>query len=206
MATWADNIVCDYNYVFDPNVYLKRFFQEGIKGDYLFLVDEAHNLVDRSREMYSADLYKEDVLAVKRIMKAHSRMICSILDKCNKAMLEMKRECEHYQILDSVGTLTFHLMRLASQMDEFLEKPREFPEKKTVLDFYFALRNFLNIYDLVDDHYVIYSQMTEEGQFRIRLFCVDPSVNLQKCIDKSNSTIFFSATLLPLSAAAAIPP
>lgn len=198
VATWADNIVCDYNYVFDPNVYLKRFFQEGIKGDYLFLVDEAHNLVDRSREMYSADLYKEDVLAVKWIMKAHSRTICRILDKCNKAMLEMKRECEHYQILDSVGTLTFHLMRLASQMDEFLEKPREFPEKKTVLDFYFALRNFLNIYDLVDDHYVIYSQMTEEGQFRIRLFCVDPSVNLQKCIDKSNSTIFFSATLLPI--------
>lgn len=198
VATWADNIVCDYNYVFDPNVYLKRFFQEGIKGDYLFLVDEAHNLVDRSREMYSADLYKEDVLAVKRIMKAHSRTICRILDKCNKAMLEMKRECEHYQILDSVGTLTFHLMRLASQMDEFLEKPREFPEKKTVLDFYFALRNFLNIYDRVDDHYVIYSQMTEEGKFRIRLFCVDPSVNLQKCIDKSNSTIFFSATLLPI--------
>ena len=198
VATWVDNIVCDYNYVFDPNVYLKRFFQEGIKGDYLFLVDEAHNLVDRSREMYSADLYKEDVLAVKRIMKAHSRTICRILDKCNKAMLEMKRECEHYQILDSVGTLTFHLMRLASQMDEFLEKSREFPEKKTVLDFYFALRNFLNIYDLVDDHYVIYSQMTEEGQFRIRLFCVDPSVNLQKCIDKSNSTIFFSATLLPI--------
>lgn len=82
-------------------------------------MDEAHNLVDRSREMYSADLYKEDVLAVKRIMKAHSRTICRILDKCNKAMLEMKRECEHYQILDSVGTLTFHLMRLASQMDEF---------------------------------------------------------------------------------------
>lgn len=98
-------------------------------------MDEAHNLVDRSREMYSADLYKEDVLAVKRIMKAHSRTICRILDKCNKAMLEMKRECEHYQILDSVGTLTFHLMRLASQMDEFWEKPREFPEKKTVLDF-----------------------------------------------------------------------
>lgn len=198
VASWADNIVCDYNYVFDPNVYLKRFFQEGIKGDYLFLVDEAHNLVDRSREMYSADLYKEDVLTVKRIMKAHSHTICRTLDKCNKAMLEMKRECERYEILDSVGTLTFHLMRLVSQMDEFLEKPREFPEKKTVLDFYFSLRNFLNIYDLVDDHYVIYSQMTEEGKFRIRLFCVDPSVNLQKCIDKSNSTIFFSATLLPI--------
>lgn len=198
VSSFADDIVCDYNYVFDPNVYLKRFFQEGVQGDYLFLVDEAHNLVDRSRMMYSADLYKEDVLAVKRILKSQSHAICRTLDKCNKALLEMKRECEQYQILDSVGTLTFHLMRLASQLDEFFEKPREFPEKKLVLDFYFALRNFLNIYDLVDDHYVIYSQMTEEGKFRIRLFCVDPSVNLQKCVDKSNSTIFFSATLLPI--------
>lgn len=86
--------------------------------------------MDRSREMYSADLYKEDVLAVKRIMKAHSRTICRILDKCNKAMLEMKRECEHYQILDSVGTLTFHLMRLASQMDEFWENRGNFRRRK----------------------------------------------------------------------------
>lgn len=199
VATWADNIVCDYNYVFDPNVALKRFFQDGIKGDYLFLVDEAHNLVERSREMYSAQLCKEDLLAVKRILKNHSAGICRTLDKCNKAMLEMKRECENYKVLESVGTLTFHLMRLASQMDEFLEKPRELPEKQTVMDFYFALRNFLNVYDLVDDRYVVYSRMTEEGHFIIRLFCVDPSANLQKCIDKSNSTIFFSATLLPIN-------
>ena len=58
VATWVDAIVCDYNYVYDPRVYLKRFFQEGIKGEYIFLVDEAHNLVERSREMYSAVLYK----------------------------------------------------------------------------------------------------------------------------------------------------
>lgn len=199
VATWADNIVCDYNYVFDPNVALKRFFQEGVKGEYLFLVDEAHNLVERSRKMYSAEICKEDVLAVKRILKNHSAIICRTLDKCNKAMLEMKRECENYRVLESVGTLTFHLMRLASQLDEFFEKPRELPEKQMVMDFYFSLRNFLNIYDLVDERYVIYSQMTEEGNFIVRLFCVDPSANLQKCIDKSNSTIFFSATLLPIN-------
>lgn len=198
-ASFADDIICDYNYVFDPNVYLKRFFQEGVKGDYIFLVDEAHNLVDRSREMYSESLYKEDVLAVKRILKPHSSKICRTLDKCNRAMLEMKRECESCRELESVGTLNFHLMRLASQMDEFLEKPRDFPEKKTVMDFYFTLRNFLTIYDMVDDHYVIYSRIAEDGRFFIKLFCVDPSANLQKCIDRSNSTIFFSATLLPVS-------
>ena len=199
VATWVDNILCDYNYVFDPNVYLKRFFQEGIKGDYIFLVDEAHNLVDRSREMYSAQLYKEDMLAVKRIMKPHHYMIAKTLDKCNKAMLEFKRECETYEVQESVGVLTFHLMRLASQLEEFFEKPREFPEKKEVLDFYFEVRNFLNMYELVDEHYVIYTQMEEDGRFMIKLFCVDPSLNLQKCIEKANATIFFSATLLPIN-------
>ena len=199
VATWCDNILCDYNYVFDPNVYLKRFFQDTPKEKYIFLVDEAHNLVDRSREMYSATLYKEDILAVKKIMKPHNHMIARTLDKCNKAMLDFKRECETYTICESVGVLTFHLMRLMSQMEEFFEKPREFPDKKTVLDFYFELRNFVNIYDLVDENYVIYNELQEDGRFMIKLFCVDPSKNLQKCIDKSVSTIFFSATLLPIN-------
>ena len=199
VATWCDNILCDYNYVFDPNVYLKRFFQDSSKEKYLFLVDEAHNLVDRSREMYSATLYKEDILAVKKIMKPHNQTIARTLDKCNKAMLDFKRECENYSVCESVGVLTFYLMRLVSQMEEFFEKPREFPDKKTVLDFYFELRNFVNIYDLVDENYVIYDEMQEDGRFMIKLFCVDPSKNLQKCIDKSVSTIFFSATLLPIN-------
>ena len=199
VATWCDNILCDYNYVFDPNVYLKRFFQDSSKEKYLFLVDEAHNLVDRSREMYSATLYKEDILAVKKIMKPHNQAIARTLDKCNKAMLDFKRECENYSVCESVGVLTFYLMRLVSQMEEFFEKPREFPDKKTVLDFYFELRNFVNIYDLVDENYVIYDEMQEDGRFMIKLFCVDPSQNLQKCIDKSVSTIFFSATLLPIN-------
>ena len=102
-ASWCDNIICDYNYVFDPNVYLKRFFQEGIKGDYIFLIDEAHNMVERSRQMYSAQIYKEDFLTVKRIMKEHSRSIEKALEKCNKILLGMKRECENYTVYDTFG-------------------------------------------------------------------------------------------------------
>ena len=53
-ALWVDGLICDYNYVFDPNVYLRRFFGEsfdgGPKDDDIFLVDEAHNLVERARE------------------------------------------------------------------------------------------------------------------------------------------------------------
>lgn len=199
VASWADDIICDYNYVFDPNVYLKRFFQEGIKGDYIFLIDEAHNLVDRSREMYSASLYKEDFLTVKKILKPLSRKLEKNLDKCNKILLDYKRECEKFEIYDNIANLLFGLMRLASDMDEFLQKNPEFAERKTVLEFYMNLRNFLNIYELVDEHYVIYTEIQEDGRFMMKLYCVDPSLNLQKCLDKGNSAIFFSATFLPIN-------
>ena len=197
-ATWADNIICDYNYVFDPNVYLKRFFSEGIKGDYIFLVDEAHNLVERGREMYSAKLVKEDFLNVRKIMKSHSTSIEKELNKCNKILLEYKRECDNYNIYDNIANLIFALMRLAAKFEEFLQKNIVFQGQDEVSDFYFALRNFLNIYERVDEHYVIYTQHEEDGSFAMKLFCVDPSYNLQECIDKGNATIFFSATLLPI--------
>lgn len=199
VASWADDIICDYNYVFDPNVHLKRFFQEGIKGDYIFLIDEAHNLVDRSREMYSASLYKEDFLTVKKILKPLSRKLEKNLEKCNKILLDYKRECEKFEIYDNIANLLFGLMRLASDMDEFLQKNPEFAERKTVLEFYMNLRNFLNIYELVDEHYVIYTEIQEDGRFMMKLYCVDPSLNLQKCLDKGNSAIFFSATFLPIN-------
>ena len=199
VSSWVDDIVCDYNYVFDPNVYLKRFFQEGIKGDYIFLIDEAHNLVERSREMYSAQIYKEDFLMCRKIIKPYSSKIEKILDKCNKALLEYKRECETYVVYENVGNLIFQLMRLTSELDEFLQKPLEFQGRKDITDFYFQVRNFLSIYDLVDEHYVIYSQQLDDGRFMLKLFCVDPSLNIQNCLDKANASIFFSATLLPIN-------
>lgn len=197
-ATWADNIICDYNYVFDPNVYLKRFFSEGIKGDYIFLVDEAHNLVERGREMYSAKLYKEDFLAARKILRTLSPAVERELTRCNKYMLEYKRECDEYQIYENIPNFIFALMRLGARMDEFMQKHPQFAGRDEVSDFYFAVRNFLAIYERVDEHYVIYGQHEEDGRFAIKLFCVDPSYNLQECIDKGNATIFFSATLLPI--------
>ncbi len=198
VATWVDNIICDYNYVFDPNVYLKRFFQEGVKGDYIFLVDEAHNLVERSREMYSACLYKEDFLEMKRIMKPYSRQIERLLERCNKVLLEYKRECETYTIHEHTNNLIFLLLNLASAFDDFLQVPMDFPGKKEVLEFYFNVRNFLAVSEFVNEHYRIYSELLEDGRFMLKLFCVQPAGRLQRCLDKANSTVFFSATLLPI--------
>ena len=73
VSLYADAIICDYNYVFDPTVYLRRFFPSDKQGNMIFLVDEAHNLVERAREMYSAALIKEDILAVNRILKSMER-------------------------------------------------------------------------------------------------------------------------------------
>lgn len=198
VASWADNIICDYNYAFDPNVYLKRFFQDGIKGDYIFLVDEAHNLVERAREMYSAEIYKEDFLAIKRLMKNYSKKIEKLLERCNKILLEYKRECESYVLYENIGNLHFALMLLVAEIEIFLQKPLEFSGRKELLDFYFGIRNFLNMVELVDEHYQIYTQIEEDGRFKMKVFCVDPSENLQKCIDKGRTTVFFSATLLPI--------
>lgn len=198
VASWVDDIICDYNYVFDPNVYLKRFFAEGIRGDYIFLVDEAHNLVERSREMYSAEIYKEDFLAVKKIVKRYRPGLEQQFNHCNRILLEYKRECEKYKVYDNIGNLMFYLMKLASELDEFLQRSTEFPERKEVSEFYFGLRNFINIYERVDEHYVIYTEHMEDERFKMKLYCVDPSLNLQECIDRGNSAIFFSATFLPI--------
>ena len=198
VSSWSDVIVGDYNYVFDPTVYLKRFFAEGNKGDYLFLVDEAHNLVERGRQMYSERIVKEDVLAVKRLLKPWSKKVERELDRVNKIMLSYKRECEDYMIHESINDLVFALMRLASEMERFLQKPLTIPERDDVMEFYFGLRNFLNIYELVDENYIIYSSMEEDGSFALKLYCADPSRNLQACLDKGHSTAFFSGTLLPI--------
>lgn len=198
VSSWSDVIVGDYNYVFDPTVYLKRFFAEGNKGDYLFLVDEAHNLVERGRQMYSERIVKEEVLAVKRLLKPWSKKVERELERVNKILLTYKRECEDYMLHESINDLVFALMRLASEMERFLQKPLTIPERDEVMEFYFGLRNFLNIYELVDENYVIYSSMEEDGSFALKLYCADPSRNLQVCLDKAHSTVFFSGTLLPI--------
>lgn len=198
VSNWADAVICDYNYAFDPQAHLKRFFSESGKGEYLFLIDEAHNLVERGREMYSASLYKEDLLEVRKLVKAEDPKLAKGLSECNQQFLELKRECEHYQILKSVSHIALKLMNVLSKLEDYLEECKDAEKKKRVLDFYFAVRSFLNIHDIMDENYVIFSEMMEDGRFQIKLFCVNPSVNLQNYLEQGNSTIFFSATLLPV--------
>ena len=198
MSLFADAIICDYNYLFDPFVYLRRFFADGGKQKFCFLVDESHNLLERGREMYSALLRKESFLDLKRTIKDYHPRIASHLDKCNKALLELKRispECTKYT---SIESFIQALNRLSSVMSEYLEDHSEGPFREEILLFYFDVSRFLTIYELLDDHYVIYGDYGEDGSFFVKLFCVDPSRNLSACMNRGVSTILFSATLLPI--------
>ncbi|MBQ9120370.1 MAG: ATP-dependent DNA helicase [Lachnospiraceae bacterium] len=198
VTTWADGVICDYNYVFDPNVYLRRFFSGDKKQDYAFLIDEAHNLVERAREMYSAMLCKEDFLEVKRLVKDKSPRIAKRLDACNSALLQMKRECDEIEVWENAGEFPLHVMRLIAEYEEFLQEHRSFDGRETVLNLYFELRHFMYIHDVMDENYLVYSDYAENGNFRLFLKCMDPSHNLAEVLKKGRSAVFFSATLLPV--------
>ena len=196
VSLWVDAIICDYNYVFDPNAHLKRFFSEGKKGEYLFLIDEAHNLVERGREMYSAVLYKEEFLRMKKAVRYESVKLTRQLEGCNQMLLEMKRECQTYKEYNSISHFALKLLNVMNGLQKLLEEKEQVDEE--VLEFYFHIRNFLNIYEEVDENYVIYTELEEDGDFKLKLFCVNPAVKLQNFLSQGNSTVFFSATLLPI--------
>lgn len=213
VSIWVDGVICDYNYVFDPNAHLKRFFSEGNKGGYLFLIDEAHNLVERGREMYSAEIYKEEILKMKRLVKAEDPRLAKRLEECNRLLLEMKRECENYTVLDevrpaeedagyqvveSVSHVALKLMNVFGELERFLEECQDPKKREEILEFYFQVRDFLNIYDILDENYTIYTELERQGRFKLKLLCVNPAANLQKYLERGNSTVFFSATLLPI--------
>ena len=204
MSLYADGIICDYNYVFDPHVYLRRFFGDDSlapgTSPNLFLIDEAHNLVERGRQMYSAVLVKEDFLALKRMVKGYDKRLESDLERCNRQLLELKRNCMDCEVLEpaEVDGLVLAVQRLAETMEKYLEEHEESPVREEVLDFYFELAHFLDIYDRLDENYVIYTELQEDESFLIKLFCVNPSGNLKECMERARSSILFSATFLPI--------
>ncbi|HWT26940.1 MAG TPA: ATP-dependent DNA helicase, partial [Mobilitalea sp.] len=199
VTLWADAIICDYNYVFDPNVYLRRFFANDKPNDYVFLIDEAHNLVDRAREMYSATLYKDSFLEVKRLIKDKSAILTKQLDICNNDLLKLKRDCDDFEVLDNIDGFSMHLMRLMAEYETFLQENFILEGKEDILRLYLDVRHFLNIYEIHDDNYTIYMDYDEEERFRLKLQCMDPSRNLLNCMDRGRSAVLFSATLLPIN-------
>ena len=211
LASWCDAILCDYNYVFDPDASLKRFFANGAKGRYIFLIDEAHNLVERGRDMYSASVTKEHVLSAKRAAGKERRRLTKAFEQLNAYMLKMKHRLEEDPDGSALGMpymsvkgealekLVLLGLRLFTELQTAFENMPGGPAlREKLLDFYFELRAFLSAADYLDEHYAPYAEMSGDGEFTVRLFCVTPSLRLSEQLSKGRSAIFFSATLLPV--------
>lgn len=199
MSLFSDGIICDYNYLFDPYAYLRRFFADVSSGQYLFLIDEAHNLVERGRSMYSAVLVKEDFLKFSADVKEESPYIARLSEKCNKEMLSLKKECENYKVIGGCVGLLNACNKLHGAINQYLEDHDNSRIRDILLNFYFEIGRFLDTYDRMDpDHYVTYTGYDESDCFFIKEFCVDPSEELKTCMDKGAASILFSATFLPI--------
>lgn len=199
VSLWADIVICDYNYVFDPQVYLKRFF-ESPKEDYVFLIDEAHNLVDRSREMFSAEINKKSFLDIRDIFKEEYKAIYKAINKVNSIMNKLKKDLqvsgEYYQ-REEITDFYYPIKKLITLLEPWLVEEKKHEEYDKVLDLYFTLITFIKIADLYDSHYVTYIK-EEYGDLFFKLYCVDSSYLLKEASMRGRSSIFFSATLTPL--------
>ncbi len=198
MSLFSDAVICDYNYLFDPYVHLKRFFAEGIKGPYLFLIDEAHNLVERGREMYSAQMVKEDFSELKKLIKPYHTGLEKYIDRCNRDLLALKKEYDENDIPEKTGSFAMGLSRLHSAINSYLEEHEDCPVRREILEFYFLAGRYLDVNERVDENYIVYTKMQEDGKFVIRQFCVDPSERLKECMQQGVSAVLFSATFLPI--------
>ena len=199
LTLWADAVICDYNYVFDPTVALKRFFAGDGKNNYVFLIDEAHNLPERAREMYSGTLWKEEFLSVKRLLGKQMPKLTKRLEACNKELLRLKRESEAFTEHTEFGALAMCLTRLMTECEEYLkDDKRPGNERDAVLNLYFEVRHFLAMYDFSDTDYRYYTAYGEDGSFYARVQCMQPARALTEQLKKGKSAVFFSATLLPV--------
>ena len=198
VSLFTDAVICDYNYVFDPHVYLRRYFSGDNAGKYIFLIDEAHNLLDRGREMYSAALVKEQVLELKRLMKEYDKDIVKQLEKLNKALLARKKQSNGLTVFEEAEEVYQAAEELKGLLDTYINNNNDSPVMDEITDFYFELAHFIDIYQDLDDKYVIYGHLRENGDYLLKLLNVDTSVNLKMRLEQARSTILFSATLLPI--------
>ena len=199
-SLFTDVIICDYNYVFSPHVYLHRYFQEK-RGKYFLLVDEAHNLPERARELFSAVVVKEELLEAKKLFPGE-KTILKWLEKANKTMLSLKRECDGITVYgeeDFPMVLYHDLAALEEAITRYLDRNPNPENGKEKLDFYFKVKDFVTFFDAMDDGYVPYASFTETGEFFVKLFCIQPAEKLSERLDQMESSVFFSATFLPVN-------
>lgn len=199
ISLWMDVIICDYNYVFDPQVYLRRFFED-INYNYVFLVDEAHNLIDRSREMFSASLNREKFKEIKSVFKGKYPSIYKKISKIDglfKMLIKEHNIVSTFKSKEEFTEFYFPLKSLLTSLEPWLIEEKDDEDYEKVIEVYFDIVKYLKISELFDENYVMQIDIGEEGMM-LKLFCVNPSSLLKEAMKRGASSIFFSATLTPI--------
>jgi len=195
----SDCIVCDYNYAFDPRVVLRRLFLEA-REPLTLLVDEAHNLVDRAREMFSAQVRKGAFLEVRRMVRGELPEVYGSLGKINAWLLRAGKRCE-----TAGGTITekdapaalVPLVRDFVELAEASFSPRsKAPYAQALSDLYFEARVFLRVAEEYDSRHAACYEKTGKD-LTLKLLCIDPSSHLRKALKRRQGACFFSATMDP---------
>lgn len=211
LSEYCDVIICDYNYVFDPTMYFRRYFGEAARCEYryAFLVDEAHNLFDRAVDMYSAVLSRNDFLSVAVSLPQYESRLVDALDSFIKQFDRLKRLCRdnmqkdekdryigYYISKNKLTVLEKSINILCTEMNPWLRKNKLSPHYFAVKNIYSKLKRFSCIFDIYDDKFITFIEVFG-GDIKYRLRCLDPSGELSICQNRAVSTALFSATLAP---------
>jgi DNA excision repair protein ERCC-2 len=202
VSYFVDIIVCDYNYIFDPRVHLVRYFDEQNYNP-LLLIDEAHNMISRSRDMYSATITKSDLIKLRRLSNKIKPSIKSSIKKVIDSMSAYEERLIYAYFLSDKDMDPFILDAVKNMLTKIESTLKENPKhvnKTQILDIYFQFLAFVKIYDYYNDSYLtnIYKDSSED--LLIELRCLDASEFILDTLqNKAYGSTFFSATLHPIN-------
>ena len=200
LSLFCDVIICDYNYLFDPLSYMKRYFDNDAKH-YLALIDEAHNLVDRSKDMYSASISYKSLLVAKHSLKSiKSASLKKNLTKIKVIFEELLLSNELGETLISNLNLEQY-KALVNFSNKYIEISKDHHEDitKELTSFYLEINRFLRLYELFDgDIFRLFVRKKENDDISLNLLCLDASSFLRATSNSLKGSIYFSATLSPI--------
>jgi DNA excision repair protein ERCC-2 len=202
IASLSDVVVCDYNYAFDPRVHLIRFFEEHFYTPKL-LIDEAHNMVDRSRMMYSASLQRSSLLMLKEALKGFDKelfaAVGAILKVVNAYLVNHQLEKNpFYHQLDNDLILLEKIDFCVIQLEKLLVENKRFKTRKDVLNVYFELLQYRRISEFYDEHYRFFIEYVLDDII-VTQKCFNAAHYIEETIEEhSEGAVFFSATLEPI--------
>lgn len=190
---YCDVIICDYNYAFDPKVYLKRCFDE--KHRYTLLVDECHNLVDRSLSMYSGELQLSQIEVMKHVSCSDKLVVKGLNTLCDRLQDLYDPENEYVYDEENDTNILNACHSLHNYLQVYLKNHEDADPKWN--DLYFLIGDYIRISDYYDEHYycLIHSVVDD---VTIKQYCMNASNPLRKIYEYVHNVVFFSATLSPL--------